>query len=161
MTRVADFVEFEVHGIPVPQGSKTAFAVTNKQTGKTRAVVTDKNKDALHAWRDLLAAHAVTAMEGRPAYDEAMVLEVTFGLPKPPSVTRDEPTVPPDLDKLLRAVFDALKTGGVYRDDSRVVQVVMGKVYSDNPGATIVVFPLKKFGRDGATDLADLMMSED
>jgi Holliday junction resolvase RusA-like endonuclease len=45
--------------------------------------------------------------------------------------------VKPDVDKLIRAVLDALTDAGVFRDDSRVVQVSATKIYADKPGALI------------------------
>lgn len=128
-------VEFEVAGLPIPQGSKKAFVV-----GK-RAVVVDVNKDALRAWRDAVAAAAAAAYEGRPTLDEPVALEVIFRLPRPASVSPEVrllPSVAPDLDKLQRAVFDALTKSGVIRDDSRVVRVGATKFYG-LPGVAVRV----------------------
>jgi Holliday junction resolvase RusA-like endonuclease len=47
-------------------------------------------------------------------------------------------TKKPDLDKLLRALKDALK-GVIYRDDSQVVRVVTSKDYSPAPGVIVTV----------------------
>jgi Holliday junction resolvase RusA-like endonuclease len=40
------------------------------------------------------------------------------------------PAHAPDIDKLLRAVMDAL-TGIAYADDSQVIEVMVSKVYGD------------------------------
>lgn len=47
--------------------------------------------------------------------------------------------VKPDVDKLISGTLDALKSAGVYLDDSQVVDVRGRKVYADNglPGADI------------------------
>lgn len=60
---------------------------------------------------------------------EPVAIEIEFGLLRPKSVKRNLPTVPPDLDKLIRAVLDSL-TGIAYQDDSQVVRIVATKVYS-------------------------------
>jgi Holliday junction resolvase RusA-like endonuclease len=44
----------------------------------------------------------------------------------------------PDLDKLIRAILDAL-TGVVWRDDGQVVDIVASKVYADTPGVDVVI----------------------
>jgi len=41
------------------------------------------------------------------------------------------PAVAPDIDKLLRAVSDAL-TGVGYMDDAQIVEVYASKIYADN-----------------------------
>ena len=70
-------------------------------------------------------------------------LEVDFFLERPKTVTqakRPLPIVPPDLDKLIRAVGDGIgqgadtgKTGDgmIWGDDSQVVELVARKFYAD------------------------------
>lgn len=48
------------------------------------------------------------------------------------------PTVKPDVDNFYKAVSDAL-TGVVWRDDNQIVQVNVGKWYSDEPRVELVV----------------------
>jgi len=72
-----------------------------------------------------------------------------FYLDRPSSVStakRPHPTVPPDLDKLLRAVGDSC-SGVIYDDDSQVIRTLAWKVYADNrePGAFIRVAELSQF----------------
>lgn len=73
--------------------------------------------------------------------DEPCEAVINFYLPKPKTVDRALPTVPPDLDKLVRAVFDSLKDAGVVADDSRIVRVSARKLYAQGiePGASISV----------------------
>jgi crossover junction endodeoxyribonuclease RusA len=47
--------------------------------------------------------------------------------------------VRPDLDKLVRAVLDALSEAGVWRDDAQVVSVVARKAYGSAPGLTVEI----------------------
>lgn len=45
----------------------------------------------------------------------------------------------PDIDKLERAVMDALKAGGCLVDDAQVVKVTKSKVYGDETGVYVIV----------------------
>lgn len=57
-------------------------------------------------------------------------VRITFFIPHPKTVKRHMPTVPPDIDKLCRAVLDALTDAGVWADDSQVVDLGATKVYA-------------------------------
>lgn len=109
---------FEVEGLPAPQGSK-------RHVGNNRFIEASKN---LPAWR------AAIEEECRSLFDEpidgALEVELWFYLPKPSSVSRDYPSVMPDLDKLVRAVGDGLTKGGAIVDDARIVNLLAYKRYS-------------------------------
>ena len=47
----------------------------------------------------------------------------------------------PDLDKLARAVLDALTHSGVLRDDALVVELHCSKQYADDPGVNVKIRP--------------------
>ena len=110
-----------VHGIPLPQGSKTGFVI------KGRAVLTDGKKGpALREWRQAIAAEArlwLTQTNAAPLAGP-VAMRVTFYLPRPKSAPRKVlyPATKPDLDKLVRSVGDALK-GLAYEEDSRIVDI--------------------------------------
>ena len=94
------------------------------------------------------AEHAVGS-EGWQRVSGPVELEVMFYLERPSSVSvtkRPQPIVPPDVDKLIRGVGDAL-TGVVYDDDSQVIRVLAWKVYADTrePGCFIRVNELSQF----------------
>jgi Holliday junction resolvase RusA-like endonuclease len=58
---------------------------------------------------------------------------------------RAYPIVPPDLDKLARAVLDGIgQSEVIWGDDSQVIELAATKVYADNraPGAIIVISEL-------------------
>ena len=61
---------------------------------------------------------------------------------KPKTVTRSYPSVPPDLDKLIRAALDAL-TAIAYRDDAQVTEIRAAKCYGDYPGVQITFSEIK------------------
>ena len=75
---------------------------------------------------------------------QAMAVELVFFIPRPKSVSpqkRPRPTAKPDIDKIARAVLDAL-TGTLYNDDAQVVALYVEKWYaaeSGTPGVEVQV----------------------
>lgn len=131
-------VTFFVPGKPEPQGSARAFVV------KGKPVVTSDNPE-VKSWRGVVTTAASTAMGGRPPEpDGPVTVHIVFVMPRPKShpKTRKLPhTKKPDLDKLVRAVFDGL-TAVVFRDDSQVTTVISTKHYAmegEAPGAQVMV----------------------
>lgn len=130
MTLVAAFF---VEGRPVPQGSKQAIIIWSggrKGLGEPRAVlVEDKSSRVkLKAWRAAIAKVAVVAYTG-PIVTEAVDVSLSFRLARPKTVTRPLPIVAPDVDKMERAVLDAL-TGSLIKDDAQVVDGYRRKRYT-------------------------------
>lgn len=150
-------LEFRVPGVPLPQGSHKIVPI--KGTGKSRLV---NDNPALDVWRQLAATAAGNARrrQGWALLDGPATVELLFYMPRPKSHWRTGrnagilregaplyPTVKPDLDKLARAVFDALSAGGVWRDDSRAVGLSCWKQYADGgklPGVDVVVRSLEE-----------------
>jgi crossover junction endodeoxyribonuclease RusA len=122
---------FTVFGIPQAQGSMRAFMAGGKARMR-------HSSSKIVPWRQEIAQTAlalgVTPIEG------AVGIDVVFSLPRPKSVSikkRPLPTTKPDLDKLVRAVLDAL-IGIAYVDDAQVAQVAASKVYGE-PKAVITI----------------------
>lgn len=119
-------VRFTVPGRAVPQGSSRAFIRGGK------AVVTHDNPKTM-PWRGAVALTAREALNGRFAADGAVGVMLAIHLDRPKSHWRRDgtpkasaparPTGRPDLDKLVRAVLDAL-TGVAFRDDAQVTTIV-------------------------------------
>ena len=137
-------LDFFAGGEPVPQGSKNAYV-----RGR-RAVLVDTNP-RLKPWRATVRAAAEAAIEdaGWETLDEPCRVYLGFTMPRPQRPRWDVPAVKPDLDKLTRAVFDALTDAGVWRDDSRVVSMEVTKRYESEeeaavPGVWVEVQPLNK-----------------
>lgn len=65
-------------------------------------------------------------------------MQLDFAFIKPKTVNRNRPSVKPDLDKLIRAVLDAL-TGIAYTDDSQVVRILAQKSYGSVEGVRVVM----------------------
>lgn len=138
-------VGFRVYGIPVQQGSKRPGQ--SSKTGKL--FVREETGERLKDWRVAVTEAALQAREaGNVAtMTGAIRLDVHFFMPRPASISvkkRPCPTVAPDLDKLIRAVGDALKGAGIYKDDCLIVSIQASKQYATDditkaPGAWIVV----------------------
>ena len=117
-------VTWFTEGTPRPQGSKTL----------TRGRLVEQSK-YVHAWRSKIKLEAIHACRSEPSASQMNVrLKFYFKCPKSHyttngqlSSTRSEwHTQKPDIDKLIRAVLDAL-TGVLWVDDSQVVGVVATK----------------------------------
>lgn len=147
-------VGFWVAGVPVPQGSKKIGR--NHKTG--RPLLIDDN-DALKPWRDLVDAEGRRAMKGQVKLDGPCSVDLAFYLPRPAGHYKKDGltlrataprvwcSVKPDLDKLERAVLDALTTAGVWAEDSRAVILRSSKRYAGLPheaGVSLLVTPLRE-----------------
>ena len=127
---------FDVYGIPAPQGSK-------KSIGNNRFVEASKK---LPAWRKAVKAAAESAIANSDwvQLSGPAELHIVFYLPRPQSVTAGRrllPTVPPDIDKLIRAVADSCSDALVWSDDSLVCKVTAFKIYDDarDAGASVTI----------------------
>jgi Holliday junction resolvase RusA-like endonuclease len=125
-------VSFSVSGDPASQGSHAIMQ------GRIVQVNSKKHK----AWRTAIVNEVIATLPADwEPIDGPCELIVMFYMPKPASVKRSAPSVAPDLDKLVRAVGDALAIAGVYTDDSRITRISARKLYAQGiePGASIVV----------------------
>ena len=120
-------ISFTVLGHAAPQGSMKGFLVQGKVRMKSQL------KDTM-PWRQQVGW---TALAHRPTSDVWAARHVPvclgakffFAPPKKMPKDRTRPAVAPDLDKLHRAVMDALK-GILYIDDAQVVEFYgSGKYY--------------------------------
>jgi crossover junction endodeoxyribonuclease RusA len=134
-------LNFFVPGRPAPQGSK-------RSVGRGRFIEASKY---LPAWRNAVTEYAIYAATeyGWETISGPVTLEVVFYLERPATIKvnkRPHPVVPPDIDKLVRSVGDALSDAGVWGDDSQVVKLVAFKRYADTheQGAFISVSTLEE-----------------
>lgn len=143
-------VSFAVFGVPRPKGSKRAFI----PKGGTRPVMVESAGENLRDW--MTALHAVAQEHAPRALTGALRVDVRFAMPRPKSHYRASGAlkdgVPthraksPDVDKLLRAVLDALE-GPLFANDAQVVEISGEKTYSDDAtrcGAYITVGPIEE-----------------
>ena len=133
---------FSVHGRAVPQGQLKIVA-----RGGGHPFLAEGNKE-VRPWRALVAD---AARQAGVLLQSPVRLEVSVYMARPkshygsgrnvdalkPSSPRS-PTVKPDVDKLARAIMDAL-TGVAYVDDSHVTRLLVLKRYCRAPERVDVV----------------------
>ncbi len=133
-----EFAAFQVVGVePAPQGSK-------RYLGNGRFIEASKK---LEPWRLAIAAAVKEMFEETgddSMFTEACQVEATFILPKPKTVKRLWPTVPPDADKIARSLGDSIslpKYAQLVEDDSLICRWEIRKVYGtpETMGCSVVV----------------------
>lgn len=130
-------IRFTVLGHSVPQGSMTPMK--SRSTGRT----INKARKNLMPWRNDIGREAMIARVPLLGRDVAVEVQLVFYFQKPKSVKREDMTVPPDIDKLERAVLDALKSIA-YVDDSQVVKSSKEKLYGTPERIEISIGPKPK-----------------
>ena len=143
-------VAFTVPGVPVPQGSKSAFVV------KGRAVIAEQNRGKLKPYRALVAERAAEAYTGCELMTGPVRVRLQLVFPRPKAhFVADDPgrelktsapvyhATRPDAEKVARAISDAL-TGIVFRDDCQVAVYEIEKLYGTQPRAIIGVDELPR-----------------
>lgn len=130
---------FTAYGVPAPQGSKRIGRHGN------RPVIIDDNPPKLKAWR------AAVEAAGRECRGAGLPLEgpvscrIDVFMPRPKSVARGRPSVPPDIDKVTRACLDACTAAELWGDDGQVVDLHVRQWYAtaaDPAGARFLVMPV-------------------
>lgn len=167
-TQLAGRIAIRVHGLPIPQGSKVANHFGHG--------VRDANATKLTPWRQHVTTTAIDAVR----YHDHLPLTgplkvwVRFTFTRPASHYRtgrnahllkdSAPAFPGhscgDVDKLQRAIFDALTDAGVWGDDTQVVDVRARKMWAgedelalDQAGVDIIIEPLTEFRMLTAADV--------
>lgn len=122
-------ISFEVFGLPKSKGSFRPFV--NRKTGQALMV---RGKSSVQ-WETLVRSEAQRARTSLCPLDGPLTCTLVFSLQAPKTVKRQHPTTRPDLDKLVRGVFDGM-TGILYKDDCQIVALHCSKKYGV-PGVTI------------------------
>ena len=131
---------FEVVGVPVGQPRAritTRGSFAHAYTPKSHPVHAWKAavmRAAREAMRDKTNAYGLPAEQGIP-----VTASLWFSMPRPAShlnaageLRKGKPeyhTSKPDIDNLVKAIFDAMTEAGVWHDDSQVVRLTVEKVY--------------------------------
>jgi crossover junction endodeoxyribonuclease RusA len=142
---------FRVSGTPIPQGHVRSVT----KGGRTWSF---HGSPGLIPWRQAVAFQADLAMRGQPGpFEGAVEAVLTFHMARPKShygtgrnASVLKPTAPafptgrPDVDRLARAVLDAISIapGPVLADDAQVVVLYAAKRYcslDEAPGVTVLV----------------------
>jgi len=142
-------ISLTVFGTPIAQGSKRLVTAKSgrpvliesaKGLGPWRAMIKQEAGRRMHEWK-LETTRAPVQVSlyfyfQRPQSHYGTGRNAHQLLPSAPS----QPAVQPDIDKIARAVLDAL-TGTVFADDKQVVSLVCRKHYADAhmPGVTVEV----------------------
>lgn len=129
-------IEVWIPGVPKPQGS---MRLVNRRTGKII------HSASLIQWRTACVMLLRSARKGR-RLEGPVELSVTFVFVRPGSHAkriaeadggwRDRGS---DLDKLIRAVGDALTISECIRDDTQIAAIHAAKIYGVKPGARVLL----------------------
>lgn len=131
-------VHVMIHGTPATQGSKKAFI-------RGKKVVLVEMDAKLPDWRAAVTKAAKAAAGPRwESWDGPVSVRGVIRLPRPKtSKFGDHAAGPPDLDKLQRAIGDALTKSKVITDDARIVHWDIRKAWADDlPGASLTITEL-------------------
>lgn len=148
-----------VYGTPAPQGSKRhvghgVMVESSRRVKPWREDVKAAAETAIVEWEQHRPLPSGVGRRWEPITGPVEVT-VTFRFARPAGhygTGRNADTVRPsapahptggkgDIEKLVRAVHDALTAAGVWRDDAQVVRLNAAKVWchkGERPGATIV-----------------------
>jgi Holliday junction resolvase RusA-like endonuclease len=127
-------IHLTIVGTPAPQGSKVAFS----RKGSSKVTMLEQTRKTLDPWRKAVTLQARRQYRRPAPLGVPVSLSLVFAFERPKTVRRPYPSVARgagDLDKLTRAVKDALKAAGVYDDDALVTRhhEPFGKVYVGGP----------------------------
>lgn len=129
-----------VLGDPVGQGNI-------RHLGAGRPAI-HQNAKRLKPWRAAIVeatGKAMAEIGQTEPLDGPLHLEARFLMPRGKTVKRELPTVPPDIDHLLRALGDALTTARAIADDARIVSLSVTERYATgplDPGVEFTVRPV-------------------
>lgn len=142
-------IKFIYHGEAVGKGRPRVTASRGKFA---HAYTPQKTKDFEDAIRfEFMASNC----EPMPVYKRAQSLKaaVLIGASIPKSYSKKKqalcrdgilvPAKKPDVDNVLKAVFDSLQ-GYAYEDDSQIVVIVAEKMYSEEPFVEVVLDEYKR-----------------
>lgn len=128
-------ISISVRGVPpASKGSYRAVWGRGRSGGRVTRLIPMDAKE--RPWRQLIAStiryRGTKPLIGR---DCRVMMDEVYYLRRPSSVSyeqRQEPTVKPDIDKLQRALHDALTDSRLIADDSIITTVKATKMYVDS-----------------------------
>jgi len=130
-------VKFVVYGEPI---AKQSVKRGKTWHGQTVWYIPPK----MSAWQNYITLVAGQYKPECPL-DGPLELRAVFYLPRPKSRQKDVIWADrkPDVDNLLKPLKDALQSGGIIKNDSRLVRIFAEKLYGDPPRVEISVKKLK------------------
>lgn len=136
-------VVFVVPGEPVGKGRPRVGRVG----GHARLFTPQKTA----SYEGLIAHAGHQAMAGRQLLEGPVLVELHIALSIPQSMSKKRkaqaiagelfPTKKPDMDNVIKAIYDGLN-GVVWKDDVQVVDAFVRKRYGETPGVKVRVVPL-------------------
>ncbi|MEQ1003922.1 RusA family crossover junction endodeoxyribonuclease [Pseudomonas aeruginosa] len=146
-------VMFTVPGEPVGKGRPRAVSrkrrdkVTGVMGSYTAHITPKRTED----YEEEIGKSGTKAMAGRDLLEGPVLVELDIALSIPQSMSKKRkslalagglyPTKKPDMDNVIKAIYDGLN-GVVWKDDVQVVKAVVGKRYGETPGVRVKVVPL-------------------
>lgn len=137
-------VQFLVPGEPVGKGRPRIGRVG----GHARMFTLQKTA----SYEGLIALAGTEAMAGRTLLEGAVMVEMRIVLAIPQSMSKKRkaqaiagelfPTKKPDMDNVIKAIYDGLN-GVVWKDDVQVVDAFVRKRYGEVPGVHVRIVPLE------------------
>lgn len=138
-----------------------AFNVPGKPVGKGRPRAARRGKgitlytpEKTATYESTVALFASQAMAGRPLISGPVdvVMRVVLPIPASWSIRKKDhatdgivmPTTKPDMDNVVKAIFDAIN-GVVWNDDTQVVDLLVRKRYGLTPCVSVIVSQLEAF----------------
>ena len=135
-------IAFVIPGAPVGKG-RPKFA-------RRGAFVTAYTPEKTASYENLVKLAASGAMAGRPPMEGAADVSIALFVTPPASWSQKKqraallgqvfPTSKPDIDNVIKGIFDAMN-GIVWQDDKQVVSLRVFKRYSDTARASVEVSP--------------------
>lgn len=130
-------ISFTVYGLPQAKGSTKSWVHPS-----TKRVVTTSTSKGLRSWHQEIVREAMRVKPEGPVPEGPVTVALDFMMPKPKSFGKTASLrhgKRPDLDKLARAVLDAL-TGVLFADDGQVWALSCFKLYAQEaPGVKVEV----------------------
>ena len=137
--------KFLVETKPIQQGALSSNKRGNLYWTNTKKLKPYRELIAEAAKREI-ARHNIATEEMEDIMQAPTTVIVHFLFKKEGKEPFPEHKVQPDLDKLIRAVLDAL-TGVLYNDDKQVNSIISGKYYDSKDGVDICVVHDNEGGR--------------
>jgi Holliday junction resolvase RusA-like endonuclease len=121
-----------------PKGQPRARAFARKFGNKHSARMYDPG--TADGWKQAVALASMPHRQREPITGP-IIVSVTFFMPRPKSLCRKKDpdgviphTAKPDVDNLIKALFDALTDAGMWRDDAQVYETSVRKYYHGKGG---------------------------
>lgn len=134
-------VKFNIPGAPVGKGRPKVSTMGGKFS---RMYTPAKTAN----YESMVALAASQAMEGKPPMIGAVHVDMAIQMPIPQSWSKKKqlaahegrilPTKKPDVDNVIKAVFDGMN-GVIWNDDVQAVSVFVRKTYDTTPGVRVSV----------------------